>query len=371
VINDTLRGLTYGHALVPTVSASFNPSIYGTFSFTKKGPRLESIRHVMKPSVSFSYSPEADKLSSDMYRTVQYDTIGNMRKYSIYEGSIFGTPSTGNRSGSVSFSLSNIVEAKIYSRNDTTGKPKKIKLIDNLSLNTSYNIFSDSLNWSPVNVSFRTTLAQNINIQANSSFSIYGMSETGGTVNQLAVSQGLGLARMTGFNMSFDLDLGQLLGNKSKNQQSGGQGGQMSPGRQLGEPGAQGGASPGNLPLSNRNLDEFGYVRFDVPWSLRMAYNFSYSKPGLRTNITQTMTMSGDVKLTPKMALNYNTGYDFKQKEITMTRVGISRDLHCWEMSFSWIPTGYMKSWNFTIRAKASMLQDLKYERRKDFHENY
>src|SRR5690606_9003027 len=173
------------------------------------------------------------------------------------------------------FSLSNIVEAKVYSRNDTTGKPRKIKLIDNLSLNTSYNLFSDSLNWSPVSVSFRTTLAQNINIQANGSFSIYGMNATGGAVNELAISQGLGLARMTGFNMSFDLDLGQLLGNKDKKQQSGGQGGQMSAGRQPGDPGAQGGAAPGNLPLSNRNLDEFGYVRFDVPWSLRMAYNFS------------------------------------------------------------------------------------------------
>jgi lipopolysaccharide assembly outer membrane protein LptD (OstA) len=371
VVNDTVRGVTYGHALVPTVSASFNPSIYGTFAFTKKGSGIEAIRHVMKPSVSFSYSPEADKLSSDMYRTVQYDTVGRMRTYSIYEGSVFGTPSTGNRSGSVAFSLSNIVEAKVYSRNDTTGKPRKIKLIDNLSLNTSYNLFSDSLNWSPVNISFRTTLAQNINIQASSSFSIYGMNATGGAVNELAIRQGLGLARMTGFNMSFDLDLGQLLGNKNKKQQSGGQGGQMSTGRQPGGPGAQGGAAPDNLPLSNRNLDEFGYVRFDVPWSLRMAYNFSYSKPGLRTNISQAMTMSGDLKLTPKMALTYNTGYDFRQKEITMTRVGISRDLHCWEMSFSWIPTGYMKSWNFTIRAKASMLQDLKYERRKDYHENY
>jgi hypothetical protein len=139
----------------------------------------------------------------------------------------------------------------------------------------------------------------------------------------------------------------------------------------MGEPGAIGGSASGNLPLANKDYDEYGYARFDVPWSLRMAYNFNYSKSGLRTNITQTMTMSGNVKLTPKMAINYNTGFDFKQKEITMTRVGISRDLHCWEMSFSWIPVGYMKSWNFTIRAKASMLQDLKYERRKDYHDNY
>jgi len=374
VVNDTIRGLTYGQALVPTVSASFNPSIYGTFQFTRKGSRVESIRHVMKPSVSFSYSPEADRLTSDMFRTVQYDTLGHTREYSIYETSIFGTPSTGRRAGSVSFSLTNLVEAKVFAKNDTTGKPKKVKIIESLSLNSSYNIFADSLNWSPVSMSFRTTLAQNINIQAGSSFSIYGMNQNGGTVRQLALAQGMGLARMTSFNMSLDLDLGQLLGSKDSNkqQQAAGQESQRpSAGRQPDDIRAPGGAAPNNLPLANKNLDEFGYVRFDVPWSLRMAYNFSYSKPGLRTNVNQTMTLSGDVRLTPKMAINYNTGYDFKQKEITMTRVGISRDLHCWEMSFSWIPVGYMKSWNFTIRAKASMLQDLKYERRKDYHENY
>lgn len=368
VLNDTIRGLTYGHALVPSISASFNPSVYGTFQFTKKGSRVESIRHVMKPSFGFSYSPESEKLSSDMYKTVQRDTLGNTLNYSIYEGNF--TPSSGQRSGSVTFGLSNIVEAKVYAKNDTTGKPKKIKLIESLSLNTSYNIFSDSLNWSPVSMSFRTTLAQNINIQASSTFNLYGLSEEGTSVRHLAFTQGQGLARMTNLNASLDLDLGRLLTRKETGtqQQSQGGTGQQGAGRPEGEPGA---AQKSNLPLATSNLDEFGYVKFDLPWSLRMAYNFNYSKPGLRTNITQTLTLSGDVRLTPKTAVTYNTGYDFKQNEITMTRVGISRDLHCWEMSFSWIPTGYMKSWNFTIRAKASMLQDLKYERRKDYHENY
>jgi hypothetical protein len=182
----------------------------------------------MKPSVGFSYSPDADFLTSDMFRMVQYDTTGRRREYSIYEGSIYGTPSTGRRSGSVSFSLSNIVEAKVYAKNDTTGKPKKIKLIESLTMNTSYNIFSDSLNWSPVNMAFRTTLAQNINFQANSTFNIYGMNEKGGAINRLAVSQGLGLARMTSLNMSLDFDLGQLLGSGDHNrqQQTPGQGGQ-------------------------------------------------------------------------------------------------------------------------------------------------
>ncbi len=363
VVNDTIRGFTYGQALVPGISASFNPTVYGLFQLTGKRSRLESVRHVMRPSVSFSYSPDTERLTSDMFRMVQADTSGRMVNYSIYEGSIYGTPSTGRRSGSVSFSLSNIVEAKVYARNDTTGKPRKVKLIENLSLNTNYNIFTDSLNWSPVNMAFRTTLAQNINLQASALFSLYGMNEEGRTIRHSALSQGQGLARMTSFNTSIDFDLGQLLGNRER---SGRQ-----QGAAAGEPVSDGTAPRSNLPLANQNLDEYGYARFDVPWSLRMAYNFNYSKPGIKETVNQALTISGDVKLTPRMAINYNTGYDFKQKEITMTRVGISRDLHCWDMSFSWIPTGYMKSWNFTIRARGSMLQDLKYERRKDYHENY
>lgn len=363
VVNDTIRGLTYGHSLVPALSAAFNPSIYGTFQFTGKGSRVEAIRHVMKPSVSFSYSPQADWLSSDMYHAVQSDTLGRTREYSIYEGSIYGTPSTGRRSGTVSFSLTNLVEAKVYARNDTTGKPKKVKLIEGLTMNTSYNIFADSLNWSPMNISFRTTLAQNINIQASSSHSFYGVTEAGRMINRSALSQGQGLTRMTSFNMSFDLDLGRLLGSQERNRQtsSAAQGGQQPPG----------GAAPDNLPLGRENLDEYGYVRFDVPWSLRMAYTFSYVKPAMKSTVNQAMTMSGDIRLTPKTAISYNTGYDFKQKNITMTSIGISRDLHCWEMSLSWIPAGYMKMWSFTIRARSGMLQDLKYERRKDYHDNY
>lgn len=146
----------------------------------------------MKPSVSFSYSPDAGFLTSDMFRIVQSDTTGRTREYSIYEGSIYGTPSTGRRSGTVSFSLANIVEAKVFAKNDTTGKPKKIKLIESLTMNTSYNIFSDSLNWSPVNMAFRTTLAQNINFQANSTFNIYGMNEKGGQSTGWQSARGLG-----------------------------------------------------------------------------------------------------------------------------------------------------------------------------------
>jgi len=366
VINDTIRGLTYGQSLVPSIGASYNTQLDGRFTFTKKGSKIETIRHLIKPALGFSYAPELNWLVSDMIKTVQYDTLGNEKEYSIYEGSIYGTPTGGRRSGSLTFGLVNIVEAKVFAKNDTTGKPKKVKLIDNLSFNTSYNIFADSLNWAPVSAQFRTTLAENINVMASSSFSIYGLSPGGTMVSELALSQGMGLFRMTSFNTSVDLDVARLFKGKTNDRQQTSSGAGQAPDGQRQE----GARSAGNLPLDNRNYDEYGYVRFDVPWSLRMAYNFNYSKPAYKSNISQTMTLSGDLRLTPKMAINYSTGYDFKQQEITMSRVGISRDLHCWEMNFSWIPIGYMKSWNFLIRAKAGMLNDLKYERKKDYHEN-
>ncbi len=104
---------------------------------------------------------------------------------------------------------------------------------------------------------------------------------------------------------------------------------------------------------------------------MNLSYSFNYSKPGLKSNVTQAIAMNGNVTLTKMLAITYVSGYDFKQKQITMTSIGVRRDLHCWEMNLNWIPVGTMKGWNFTIRAKASVLGDLKYERRKDYHDSY
>ena len=104
---------------------------------------------------------------------------------------------------------------------------------------------------------------------------------------------------------------------------------------------------------------------------MSVRYNLNYSKPMFKSLVTQTLSFNGNVNLTKKMAVTYTSGYDFTMKEITMTQIGITRDLHCWEMSFNWVPNGSMKMWDFTIRVKASVLADLKYQRRKDFHDNY
>jgi len=364
VVTDTIRGTFYGHAINPSVSASFNPQLFGIFNF-KPESRINSIRHVVKPSVSFSYVPSFKGLSSDFYRIVQSDTLGNVTEYSIFDRSIYGTPSLSARSSNISFSLVNILEAKVFEKNDTSGKPQKVKIIDNFGINTSYNVFADSLKWAPVTMGMRTTLFDNIGVSANSSFSLYGLSERGTMINTFAFTQNKKLMRLTNFSVSLDFDLGRLLtGKKDKGGQDGSQTG-------VGQPYDEIAGTPPQGAQDASLYDEYGYYIFDVPWSMRVSYNINYSKPAFRSNLTQTLSANGNVTLTKKFAITYTTGYDFTQKEITMTQIGITRDLHCWNMSFNWIPNGTMKMWNFTIRVKAAVLSDLKYERRKDYHDQY
>ena len=370
VINDTIRGVFYGQAVNPSISASFNPQIFGTFLFTNPNSRLQAIRHVIKPSISFSYVPSFKGLSSDMYRQVQVDTAGRMREYSIYEGNIYGTPSLASKSGNISFSLVNILEGKVFTRNDTTGKAKKVKIIDNFSINTSYNIFADSMNWAPIGMQLRTTILEKINISANSSFSLYGLDSEGRPTGTFLYSQSKKLMRLTNFTTSFDFSLSELISgnNDMRNTNSSQSGINQGPQRDESLTG------PGVPDQQNSDvglIDEYGYPVFNVPWSLNLSYSLNYRKSAFTPVISQTLSFNGNVSVTKKMSVNFTSGYDFTGKQITMTQIGMTRDLHCWEMNFNWVPNGSLKSWNFTIRVKASVLGDLKYERRKDFHDSY
>jgi len=368
-VTDTIPGTFYGQSFNPSLNASFNPQIYGIFNF-KPESRVQAIRHVIKPSVSFSYIPSLAGLSTDFYRTVQSDTLGHTREYSIFEGSVYGTPSLGKRSSTVSFNITNILEAKVFAKNDTASKPKKVKIIDNLGISTAYNIFKDSLKWAPVTMGLRTTLFNNLGISAGSSFSLYGLDKKGREINTFAFKQDHKLMRLTNFSVSLDFDLGQLLGGGKDNPETGSL---PSPGMQPASARNQpsGFSETSELNPANSLFDEYGYYRFDVPWTMRVSYNFNYSKQAFTSNLTQTLSVTGNVTLTKKMGITYTSGYDFSRHEITMTQIGISRDLHCWDMSLNWIPNGTMKMWNFTIRVKAAVLSDLKYERRKDYHDQY
>ncbi len=378
-VNDTLHGLFYGQAVNPTISTGFNPQLFGMYTFNNPNSRLQSIRHVIKPSVTFSFTPALSGLSSKMYRQVQTDTLGNYSKYSVFDGNIFGTPSLSQKSGNIGFNLVNIVEGKIFERNDTTGKPKKLKLIDNLSVGTSYNIFADQFKWAPVAIDIRTTILNNISLSARSAFSLYGLDSVGNTINKFLYSQDRRLMRLTSFSTGVDFSLSDLLKkNKDKNKTGGAtnalnqglqqQGQAMQFPDQITKSGVNGQEIS---PTAAVARDKYGYPIFDFPWTLNLSYSLSYTNTGAKSSLNQYLTFNGSATITKKMAATFTSGYDFAARAVTVTNIGISRDLHCWTMSLNWVPNGYLASWNFTIRVKASVLGDLKYDRRKDFHDTY
>ncbi|HAM10205.1 MAG: hypothetical protein A2X04_13925 [Bacteroidetes bacterium GWF2_41_9] len=372
VVKDTISGMFYGQAVNPSISAGYNPQIFGMYSFLNPNSRVQAIRHVIKPSVGFSYVPEIPGLSSDMYDTVRTDASGNRyEEYSVFEGNIYGTPSLSDKSGSFSFSLVNLVEAKVFAKNDTTGIAKKVKIIDNFGITSSYNVFADSMRWAPVSMQARTTLLENINISARANFDLYGIDSEGRSIGTFALAANNKLMRLTSVGTSLDLSLDKLLTGKKST---------SSPGQPTGSQGI--GFDNSRSPIGVDDYDDhddpgggmtdrYGYQNFDMPWTLNLSYSINYSKPSLKSTISQTLSFNGSVTITKKMLMDYTSGYDFTSKAITMTQIGIRRDLHCWIMSFNWVPNGSMKGWNFTIRAKASVLGDLKYDRRKDFHDQY
>jgi hypothetical protein len=366
-----LNGIYYGQAINPSISAGYSIPIYGKYTFNNPKSRIEAIRHVMTPSVSIGFTPYIEGLSSKMWRKVQMNADSLMQSYSIYEGNKFQTPSLSGRSGNISFSLANIVDAHVYAKNDTTGKPRTIKLIDNFNLSTSYNIFADSMRWSQIPMVLRTTLFENVGISVNSNFSLYGLDKKGNTIGTYYFSQTKKPLRMTNFSIGTDFSVDRLIKGKKDNNKSQpvkvNQ--QTNITNESGEPVESSGVP--TKKTEDNQFDEYGYMKFDSPWTMNVSYTFNYSKPGLTGTIYQSLSVNGTVQLTKKMNITYRTGYDVKHKEITMSEIQITRDLHCWDMSFTWVPNGNMKMWEFTIRVKASVLADLKYQRRKDYHDNY
>jgi hypothetical protein len=370
VITDTTGGVFYGHALTPRIGASFSPQMFIFFTPLNSNSRIEGVRHVIRPTMSFSYVPSIEGLMTPMYREVQADTLGRISTYSIFDNSIYGTPSLPGRSASVNFSLSNILEAKVFERNDTTGKAKKVRLIEGLNLSSNYNIFADSLNWSPVSMNFRTTLLEQFSISASGSFNLYALDDEGKTISKFIWETSNKLARLQTFQASLSFDLGRLL--------QGGESGQTTPAnmrsvRTGGESGIPGASDAGDLHMHEQSdqFDEHGYRIVDLPWSLSVAYSYTYSKRFDKPEKSQQVTFAGDLRIADKTRINYVSGYDIENRQITMTRIGIERDLHCWNMSFNWVPTGYLKSWDFTLRVTSSLLSDIKYERRRDYRDNF
>ncbi len=371
---DTLSGFfpTYQ----TSVSGSMNTRIYGTYQFKKGKGRMQAIRHTMAPSLSLSYAPDfTDKLFQ--YKTIRVDKRADgsgsdtLRKLLPIFPSL---NSSAGASGSIGFSLTNQLEAKIRSKSDTAAKAfEKISLLDNLSLSTNYNLLAlgDSMNLSNINLSANTNLFKNlINLNIGGTLDPYyyqaestealRLQNPAGRIRRFYKIQEVkgfkGLATLRNANISISTRLSPETFNKDKAKPKQ---------TQTNDPAKE---AMKKFIASNPEL----YVDFTIPWTLSFGYNLNYNKQGLAdAQVTQAITVQGDLSLTPKWKIGFNTGYDMQLKSPTLTNITINRELHCWDMSFNWTPiSGYSvnTSYSFTLHARSSLLQELKVSRRRQYY---
>ena len=350
------------------ISTAITTKIYFMYQFKRGG--LLAIRHVMSPNLSFIYTPN---LSGSTYNEYTDLITGERISYSYFANSIFGGVS--NKTSAVArFSIANNLEMKVRSKKDTITGTKKIVLLDNVTVSCFYDFAADSLNWSPLTISGRTTLFKQLYITFNIAFDPYCYNDQGKRINKTEWKENHRLMRFSNTDLSISLNwtLNQNLFKEKKEK------------KQQQEPLL----TENSLGMPNRRPD------FTIPWSLTLNYTFAYSvkdniyfyinpiyyplysveeeaavKPHTH-NIIQTVNVSGEFNVTKKWKIGFTTGYDFSQKSLSYTSIDIYRDLHCWEMRFNWIPFGYRRGWSFTINVKASILQDLKWTKKKDFREN-
>lgn len=356
VDKDTIMGFIANRDM--SYSSSLNTRIYGMFTF-KKG-FIKAIRHVVNPAISFNYTPNFSNPSLGFYN-FYIDKFGEKVYYSKTEDGLFGSPPSG-QSGVLGFSIGNNLEMKVRSAKDTITGTTKIILLESLNLSSGYDIARDSINFQPLRLNARTTLFKKLIINFNSSYTPYVMDSLGRLTNEFLINKENKLFKRQ--NSQWDLNLSWQFSGKGEKKES--KEGENSPEA----------ISPTEMsysPFVNPNEILNTFVDFTIPWSLNLGLNYSQLSSfmariaGYETTKTATLTIRGDVNLTPKWKIGFSSGYDFINKDYTYTSIDFYRDLHCWEMRMNWVPFGYRQGWNFTIAVKASMLQDLKYEIRNDF----
>jgi len=363
---DTIPG--FNNLFDFNVSTSLSTKIYGMLRF-KKG-FLRAVRHVMTPAVGFAYVPDFGNEKWG-YTGHYFDRLGNPITYSKYQGFIYGAPGT-RKVGNINFSLANSLEIKVRSRKDTVTGLKKIPLIQNFSISGNYDFTRDSIKMSNLYLSGRTTLWKGLTVQYASVLNPYVVDSAGNEINKTEWQVNRRLFRMnnTSWNLSFNFNLSNKDFNKGKKKSV----------KQVKQ--AEEKKIPKGTPESEANNilnHSEDYVNWNVSWSLNLNYHFTYTNVKdfvhqvwtPRKTLVQTLGFSGQVNITPNWKFSFRSGWDFTNKQLSYTSVNLYRNLHCWEMRFSWIPIGPRRSWNFTINVKASILQDLKLTKKKDFRDNY
>ena len=347
--------------------ASLTTRIYGTYLSKNPKSKIRAIRHIINPSVGYSYQPDFSDPSYDYYqRFTIKDGAGNEDEVlkARHQNFIYGTASPG-KSSALSMGLNNNIELKVRSEKDTIDR--KIPLFNTLSIGGSYNFLADSLKLSNLGIAANTNILQdkiNLNFGATldpyeyrNVITAYNLNDqpiyTEKRIDRLVWNSGQ-LGRITQANFAFSTNLNPKGQNKDNDTRD-----------KIGK---------SNIPDAEKKYllqNPDAYIDFSIPWNLRISYNVDYQHAINATPlITQALRFNGDLSLSEKWKIIYNSGYDFQSKAFTMTQLSLNRDLHCWQMSLSWTPFGRYQSYNFSIGIKSSMLKDLKLDRQRSFFDN-
>ena len=375
-------------------SLAFDTKIYGFWKPMKfLGDKVQMIRHVLTPTVSFNASPDFSDPMWGIYGSYNYvdaEGVTQFRKYNYFSHGLLGSPSAG-KTGAISVNLANNLEMKVKSDKDSTGV-KKISLIENFSISQSYNFAADSMNWSNINTSILLRLVKNFNLNLNATWDpyIYRLSPSGTPVrvNRTRLQAGKGWARLssTGTSFSYTFNNQTFRRKKNENNNNGKGSGPDDDPENNNDPFGNGDGSEandfdnyGDLKARRRKeareeaaaADADGYAAWECPWNLTFNYSvnygygaFDYDKLEYKGKWTQNLSFSGNIRPTKNWNFSFSASYNFDLHKIAYMNCSISRDLHCFSMSASFVPLGPYKSFNFNIAVKSSLLKDLKYDKR-------
>jgi len=357
---------TFGVTQTYSGGISMNTRIYGLFQFGKRS-KLQAIRHMITPSLGFTFMPNlATKANGyTSYTYTDKDGVEHTVEYNKYAGQLYSPPGTG-RNASLTFGIANNLEAKVLKSTDPNAeepanpkdKYEKIKLLDQLNINGSYNFLADSMRLSNISISASTTVFGKLGINGNLTLDPYAVDDHGRRYNKLNILKTGLPARLTNASASLSYSIngdGKVKGNDGHES-----------GKGINE------ADYARIyyhPITGEYIPG-GWVYYlnpNIPWSLSFNYNYAYSRSyqyaneqlQVKHNHTQTLSLAGQIRLTKAMSFNINTGFDLTKLKLTTTQISATYDLHCFAISVSWVPTGQWESWSFRIAAKASALSDI------------
>lgn len=358
---------------------SLNTKIYGFFKPLKfLGKKLQMVRHVMTPTISFSAAPDFSSRFWGYYDSYDYiDAKGNKqtRKYSYFQHGMFGSAPSG-KSGTLNFSIANNIEAKVKSDQDSTGF-KKVSIIENFTLSQSCNLAADSLKWSNLNTSILLRLTKGFNLNLSATWDVYkyGLNESGQPVriNKLRLFHGGGWGRLSSTGTSFSYTLNNSTFKRKKDTNTTKK--DTKNDRTSTTSGVDDDKETGDGP-TDVELDADGYAKWEFPWSLSFNYSvnygygsFNYDKMEYNGKFTHSLSMNGNVSPTKNWSISFSASFDVEHRKLAYMNCSISRKMHCFTMSASFVPVGPYKSYNFHIAVNSSILQDVKYDKQSS-HNN-